>query len=54
MWPLTGEFLVRGHIHVLRAEGVGFEPTMSITTHSGFKTAGHSAPDLLKHHLSRP
>jgi hypothetical protein len=35
---------VRGVLQILRdhkAEGVGFEPTMSVTTHSGFQDRRH-------------
>ncbi len=42
---------VRGHSDLLRdhgAEGVGFEPTMSVTTHSGFQDTCHRPLNLLQ------
>ena len=44
--------MVRDHKKLVRAEGVGFEPTMDVTTHSGFQVcvlSGYQCcPDLLR------
>jgi hypothetical protein len=46
LWPVFQQ--ARGRLSVLRAEGVGFEPTMSVTTHNGFQDRVRDGPDLVR------